>query len=245
MSLRQDLESHELESISSTEFDSQEDLQRISSLIQTDERGELHRLASTLSRRVSDARHPEFRRASTGLERITTIAENDSRLQPDSKDFDLSRWLKKVLHELRAEGVILKRTGIAYQNLNVSGTASALQLQNTVGSMLTSVLRPGEMFSLGKKEPKRILQNFDGLVKHGELLIVLGRPGSGCSTLLKTMTGQLHGLSVDEKSMISYDGISQKVMMKEFKGETPYNQEVCVHSLIRRHLSPILIVQGR
>lgn len=95
--------------------------------------------------------------------------------------------------------------------------------------MVTAPLRPGEMFSGGRKEPKKILQNFDGLVKSGELLIVLGRPGSGCSTLLKTMTGQLYGLSVDEKSMLSYDGISQKVMMKEFKGETPYNQEVDKH----------------
>ncbi|KAK6075343.1 ABC-2 type transporter [Seiridium cupressi] len=229
MSLRRASRGQISDSASSTEFDSQEDLQRVASIIEENERIELHRLATSLSRRQSDARSPGIRRASTGLGRIASIAEDDPRLRPDSKDFDLSRWLKRVLREVQSEGVTLKRTGIAYQNLNVSGSASALQLQSTVGSMLTAPLRPGEMFSFGKNEPKQILRNFDGLVKSGELLIVLGRPGSGCSTLLKTMTGQLHGLSVDQKSSVSYDGISQKVMMKEFKGETPYNQEVDKH----------------
>lgn len=225
MSLRRSIDGDEQESLSSTEFESNEDLTRVSSIIHDNDRRELQRLATSLSRRHSDARQPGVSRASTGLERIASSGENDPRLSPGNKEFDLSRWLKKVLHELQSEGVSLKKTGIIYQNLSVSGTASALQLQDTVGSMVTAPLR-GETYSMGKKSHKQILQNFDGMLKSGELLIVLGRPGSGCSTLLKTMTGQLHGLSVDEKSTISYNGIPQKVMMKEFKGETPYNQEV-------------------
>jgi ATP-binding cassette subfamily G (WHITE) protein 2 (PDR) len=66
-------------------------------------------------------------------------------------------------------------------------------------------------------------------MKSGEMLIVLGRPGSGCSTLLKTMTGEMHGLQVDEQSTIHYNGITQQQMMKEFKGEVVYNQEVDKH----------------
>ena len=71
-----------------------------------------------------------------------------------------------------------------------------------------------------------ILNGFDGLLQPGELLIVLGRPGSGCSTLLKTMCGELHGLHVEDGSIVHYDGIPQKQMVKEFKGEIAYNQEV-------------------
>ncbi|CRK34094.1 hypothetical protein BN1723_019978, partial [Verticillium longisporum] len=100
------------------------------------------------------------------------------------------------------------------------------QLQQTVASVLQAPLKLGEHFSFGKKEPKPILRSFNGLLNTGELLIVLGRPGSGCSTLLKTITGQLHGLHMDEKSVVHYNGIPQKEMMKEFKGETTYNQEV-------------------
>ncbi|KAI1844016.1 hypothetical protein JX266_009882 [Neoarthrinium moseri] len=217
------------ETSSSTEYEEYDGLQRASSIIGENDRRELQRLATTLSRHPSLATRPRDPRASTGLERIETIGDDDPRLRPDCKEFDVARWLKRFIDDMRAEGLTLKQSGISYENLNVSGTAAALQLQDTVGSMLTAPLRLGEMFSFGRKEHKKILQNFDGLVRSGELLIVLGRPGSGCSTLLKTMCGELHGLTVDDQSTISYNGVPQKIMMKEFRGETPYNQEVDKH----------------
>lgn len=116
-----------------------------------------------------------------------------------------------------------------FKNLTVSGTGDAVQLQQTVASVLAGPLKPAEFLHLGKKTPKTILHSFDGLVKHGELLIVLGRPGSGCSTLLKTLCGETNGLLLDRGSVISYDGISQPQMQKEFKGEVVYNQEVDKH----------------
>lgn len=54
-------------------------------------------------------------------------------------------------------------------------------------------------------------------------------PGSGCSTLLKTITGELHGLDMHKDSTISYNGITQAQMLKQFKGEIVYNQEVDKH----------------
>jgi ATP-binding cassette, subfamily G (WHITE), member 2, PDR len=216
-----------LTSSSSTDVGEPDEIQRVASIIGENDRRELQRLATALSRHPSLASRPEASRHPTGLDRIATLGENDSRLQPDSKDFDIARWLKRVMHDMRAEGLAVKQSGIAYENLNVSGSAPALQLQDTVGSLLTAPLRLGETFSFGQKEHKKILQNFNGVLNSGELLIVLGRPGSGCSTLLKTICGELHGLTVDEKSTISYNGIPQKTMMEEFRGEAPYNQEVC------------------
>lgn len=55
---------------------------------------------------------------------------------------------------------------------------------------------------------KTILSGFEGVVKSGELLLVLGRPGSGCSTFLRTMAGEVHGLSIDKKSLVHYNGIT-------------------------------------
>jgi ATP-binding cassette subfamily G (WHITE) protein 2 (PDR) len=196
------------------------------SMIDVSERRELQRIATAFSqRRPSLATAPE---GSTALDRIATLGDDDPKLRPDHPDFDLARWLKRLVGELQDNGVTLKRSGIVYENLQVSGTGAALQLQQTVGSWLTSPLRLGELFSFGAKEPKRILQGFDGVLQAGELLVVLGRPGSGCSTLLKTMCGELEGLTVDDKSTIHYNGIPQKTMMKEFKGETTYNQEVSI-----------------
>jgi ATP-binding cassette subfamily G (WHITE) protein 2 (PDR) len=159
-------------------------------------------------------------------QRSTLVGVDDPAVDPESSSFDLTKFLKLIRHQLEAEGIQMKKVGLVYKNLNVFGSGAALQLQQTVLDFCLAPLRVGELFSFGKKDRKQILRNFDGVVKSGELLIVLGRPGSGCSTLLKTMCGELHGLDTDEKSTIHYNGIPQKRMMKEFKGEAIYNQEV-------------------
>ena len=51
-----------------------------------------------------------------------------------------------------------------------------------------------------------ILRDFEGLLRSGEMLLMLGQPRSGCSTLLKTLAGQMHGLYVDKKAKINYQG---------------------------------------
>ena len=61
------------------------------------------------------------------------------------------------------------------------------------------------------------------------MLVVLGRPGSGCSTLLKTISGETHGFYIDEKSEINYQGIPKEMMHKDFRGECMYQAEVDVH----------------
>jgi hypothetical protein len=191
-------------------------------MIEENDRLELQNIATSMSQR----RPSIANRNPTGLERVVTLGDNDPKLRPEHQDFDVSKWLQRFMREMQEEGITVKRSGIAFENLNVSGTAAALQLQQTIGSLLTSPLRIGELFSFGNKESKKILNNFNGVVQSGELLVVLGRPGSGCSTLLKSMCGELNGLTVDEKSTIHYNGIPQKTMMKEFKGEMTYNQEV-------------------
>ncbi|KAH0522825.1 hypothetical protein TsFJ059_006614 [Trichoderma semiorbis] len=193
--------------------------------MEQEDKTELKRIATALSRRQSQVAAPA-RRQSTGL---GTVDEYDATLDPDRREFDLSKWLLRFIRELNEKGLADRQIGVLFRNLDVFGSGSAIQLQNTVGSVLTAPLRLGEFFSFGKKEPKHILHNFNGLVKSGELLVVLGRPGSGCSTLLKSICGELHGLNIGEKSAISYNGIPQKQMKKEFRGEAIYNQEVDRH----------------
>lgn len=52
----------------------------------------------------------------------------------------------------------------------------------------------------------QILHGFDGLIRPGEMLLVLGRPGSGCSTLLKGLAGETQGFDVSSESEIRYRG---------------------------------------
>jgi ATP-binding cassette, subfamily G (WHITE), member 2, PDR len=100
--------------------------------------------------------------------------------------------------------IVQRRAGFIFKNLKVSGTGSAINLQQTVGSTLMAPLRWREFFEKGPE--KTILHSFDGVLKSGEMLVVLGRPGSGCSTLLKTLTGELNSLSMSKESVIHYNG---------------------------------------
>ncbi|KAM0447865.1 hypothetical protein ACHAO4_008609 [Trichoderma viride] len=194
------------------------------SIMEQDDRTELKRIATALSRRQSSVAAPT--RQSVGL---GAVEEYDAKLDPDRREFDLSKWLQRFIRELGEKGLSERQIGVSFRNLDVFGSGDAVQLQQTVGDVLMAPLRIGEYFSFGKKEPKHILNNFNGLVKSGELLVVLGRPGSGCSTLLKSVCGELHGLNLGESSNISYNGIPQKRMKKEFRGEAIYNQEVDKH----------------
>ena len=60
------------------------------------------------------------------------------------------------------------------------------------------------------KRKIQILRDFEGLVRSGELLVVLGRPGSGCSTLLKTISGETHGFYIGSGSHINYQGMNDR-----------------------------------
>jgi len=47
------------------------------------------------------------------------------------------------------------------------------------------------IFGYGKKGREvDILKNFRGVAKPGEMVLVLGKPGSGCTTFLKVIANQ-------------------------------------------------------
>jgi hypothetical protein len=178
--------------------------------------GELRRVATLLSQRKQSISH----------ESTYADIRGDPALDVQSGSFDPVKWLRSFFRSFHDKEGGPKNTGILYKNLNVYGSGAALRIQQTVGSYFLAPLRFREHLSFGKTQPRHILHNFDGVLQSGELMIVLGRPGSGCSTLLKTMCGELSGLNVGEDSKVHYNGISQKRMIKEFKGEIVYNQEV-------------------
>lgn len=137
--------------------------------------------------------------------------------------------IKSHLAKVDEDGLIVKHTGFLFRDLTVKGSQASVKSQANVGNVLTSPLRPWEFLSFQSRPPRQILRDFNGYVDAGELLLVLGRPGAGCSTFLKTLAGETAGLTLDGSSSISYDGISQERMRSEFRGEMLYNQESDKH----------------
>jgi len=179
---------------------------------------------------IDDEGRRELVRILTSASHVTrqmSIAQpGDPSVDPSSDAFDLPKFLNMFRNQLEGEGIEMKKVNVVYKNLNVFGSGKALQLQSTVADFFLAPFRAKEHF--GKSDRKQILHDFDGIIRAGELCVVLGRPGSGCSTLLKALTGELHGLDTDD-SIIHYNGIPQSRMIREFKGETVYNQEVDKH----------------
>jgi ATP-binding cassette subfamily G (WHITE) protein 2 (PDR) len=136
-------------------------------------------------------------------------APEDSRLNPHSEQFNARAWAKSVLnfHLQDPEAHPLRTSGIAFRNLNVFGFGASTDYQKSVGNVIleaVGILR--SLFGIGQKRRIDILRDFEGVVNAGELLVVLGPPGSGCSTLLKTISGETHGLNIDPNSYMNYQG---------------------------------------
>jgi ATP-binding cassette subfamily G (WHITE) protein 2 (PDR) len=170
-------------------------------LIRPDETENLRQIAtqqSEKSRRRSEAGAPDVT--------TRTIAEDDPALDPQSAEFNLEKWLRIIVADAQGRGLSPPQAGIVFKQLNVSGSGAALQLQDTLGSTLALPFRLPELLRQRHSPSRLILKSFNGLMKSGELLLVLGRPGAGCSTFLKTLCGETHGLDVDPKSVLHYNG---------------------------------------
>ena len=116
------------------------------------------------------------------------------------------------------EGSYGQMFGVAYWSLNVHGFGSATDFQKTFGNYaLAYVPRLLSLFSAQYRSKNRvdILRDFEGLVRCGEMLLVLGRPGSGCSTLLKTLACNTHGIYLSEDSEINYQGEMRFLVAEE------------------------------
>lgn len=144
----------------------------------------------------------------------------------DSPDRDIvfRDWLARKTSQARL------RLGLAVSNLHVHGSISSASFQPTVASYALAIPRLAfRLFSRRPDQHVQILHGIYGFIKSGEMLLVLGRPGSGCTTLLKSLAGDDHGIFISDESSINYQGLPYKRMHQDFKGESIYLAEVDVH----------------
>jgi ABC-type multidrug transport system ATPase subunit/ABC-type multidrug transport system permease subunit len=158
-------------------------------------------------------------------------AEPGSSLDPASDNFNARAWMR-AMFKLRNEDSdrFMGRTaGVCFRNLSAYGFGTAADFQNTVGNVGMQIVGLArKVIGTGQRRID-ILRNFDGLVHAGEMLVVLGPPGSGCSTFLKTIAGETAGFSIDADSHVNYQGIPYSDMHKHFRGEAIYTAEQDVH----------------
>ncbi|EFZ02795.1 ABC transporter [Metarhizium robertsii] len=157
------------------------------------------------------------------------VAKEDSPLNPNSPKFSSREWAKAIVELVSQDGKSFRSSGVCFQNLNVHGFGAATDYQKDVANVWLSAAGAARQLTGSGKQRIDILRNFDGLVRKGEMLVVLGPPGSGCSTFLKTIAGEMNGIFVGDGSYFNYQGISAKEMHTRHRGEAIYTAEVDVH----------------
>lgn len=114
-----------------------------------------------------------------------------------------------------------KALGVTWNDLTVTGISSGAVMQENVLSQFNIPKQAKE--SRGPKPLKTIINKSSGCVKPGEMLLVLGRPGSGCTTLLKMLANHRKGYE-EVTGDVKYGSMDHK-QAEQFRGQIVINNE--------------------
>lgn len=187
-----------------------------------DEFAELEKRLSGLARRANDNSSSQ-----TG-----TAADIETGADPCSSAFDLEAAIRGGFEAEAGTGMRPKHLGVYWDGLTVEAPPVGNDFAETFWDYffrdLNVVGRVRTLLGWDKKRPQaRLLSNLKGVCRPGEMVLVLGKPGSGCSTFLKAITNRRW----------DYTRVSGEVRygpftageMRRFRGEILYNDEEDLH----------------
>lgn len=186
-----------------------------------------HSVVQQLARRYTTERSD----ALGDLQDVMAGEVPDSSLNPSSTKFSARDWAQSLATLTSDHGSGFRRSGFSFRNLNVFGFGSATDYQKDVGNIWNELPNLGRKLFTKSRGQRRIdiLRNLDGVVKPGEMLVVLGPPGAGCTTFLKSVAGETNGIYLDGASSFNYQGMAAEEFHSHHRGESIYTAEVDVH----------------
>lgn len=188
----------------------------------------LQRTRSTIARSV----HRFKSRASQRRDEEKALDEVDG-------GFDLGEFLEGGHLERRTTaGEPGKKVGVVFKNLTVQGVETGASFVRTLPHAVIGTFGPDlykvichfvPQLRFGRKPPIRnLIHDFSGAVREGEMMLVLGRPGAGCTTFLKAIANDREAFAAVHGE-VSYGGLSAEDQNRHFRGEVIYNPEVDQH----------------
>lgn len=158
----------------------------------------------------------------------------------DENDFELDEFMREGHFEKRTNGESAKKVGVIFKDLTVKGIGGTASFARTLPDAIIGTFGPDLYHIISRFIPalakrnngtRKLIHEFNGCVRDGEMLLVLGRPGSGCSTFLKAITNNRETYA-EVTGDVSYGGISAEKQKKMYRGEVAYNQEDDTHMAV-------------
>ncbi|KAL3484275.1 ABC-2 type transporter-domain-containing protein [Aspergillus germanicus] len=121
---------------------------------------------------------------------------------------------------------LTKKLSLTWRDISVHVTAPDAAL----GDTLWSVADPRQVldwFRHGNKPKRAILQDLTGQVRPGEMLLVLGRPGSGCTSFLRVLSNDRAAFD-EVRGETRYGSMDHKAA-KRYRQQIMFNTEDDVH----------------
>ncbi|KAF3992516.1 hypothetical protein FT663_01381 [Candidozyma haemuli var. vulneris] len=176
------------------------------------------------------ASHEEVERINTLSREVSRLSfyEGDLRVDPDQ--FDLRKLLYTQMKQAELSGVKLRDMGVSFENMTVTGVDQSYAFLPTLSDIL---MLPVTIYrgirSAGSNPQRDILHELNGYARSGEMVLVLGRPGAGCSTFLKALSGTDTNMYTGITGDVEYDGLPRKKMIRHFKQDLIYCPELDTH----------------
>lgn len=159
-------------------------------------------------------------------------------------DFDLGKWILTRNAQAKEEGIDDgKPVGMLWRDLSITAPGSGgggifvktlpvaitnMAWRDPIGVLTTLVPPLKRLFTPRNMPTTTLLHHSSGILKPGEMLLVLGRPGSGCSTVLRAITSKNH-TNVSSSGKILYGGFSADDINRKYRGEVVFVDEEDTH----------------
>ncbi|PGH04728.1 hypothetical protein AJ79_07007 [Helicocarpus griseus UAMH5409] len=198
---------------------------------------EMTRELTRLSRSKSKASTIKMRKVGRRTSLDSQLGKDLERgsFDSDEDDFELGQFLREGQLERRTTaGDPAKKIGVVFKDMSVSGIDASSSFVKTLPDAVKGTFGP-DLYNLlsrfipalrfGKAPPTRtLIHNFTGALRDGEMMLVLGRPGAGCTTFLKAVANNRSSFA-KVTGDVNYGGISAEEQDKHFRGEVNYNPE--------------------
>lgn len=159
---------------------------------------------------------------------------NSSDVGAERTSLNLNEYFRSEQEEKARSGILGKHVGLLFEDLSVvretrvnpvapNAMLSTLDMVSPV-AIIMFFIGPVIRRLFPSDKDTYVLKDLTGLVKDGEMCLVLGRAGSGCTTFLKT-TGLVHTDIKRIEGKMELAGIGMKEFIERFRSEVLYNPD--------------------